>query len=220
VWAVGSLLCSVAICCPVMTIIGPALGLRALVQIKANPAMLGRRMALTGIIVGTVATLLWIGGFFWWHYKARLPMLNGPQAELRAGLSGNIAGFKAGFTGPGAQGSDAEVISFLHELSSRYGTFIDAAVNPSPSNPTSLADPSSLRISYLFRFTNGQVEAEALFVTFGPSSVMPHPVFKWKWIRVIDPRRGDLVYPVAEAAQFKSMTAPATAPATTTASQP
>ncbi len=40
-------------------------------------------------------------------------MIEGPRVALVAGQSGDLAGFRAGFTGAGAAASDAEVMVFL-----------------------------------------------------------------------------------------------------------
>jgi len=201
-WAVSALLCSFAVCCLPMTLLAPLLGLRALVQIRANPAIRGRGMAISGITIAGFVVIGWVLGFWWWHIHARIPMLQGPREELAAGYAGDLKSFKAGFFGDGATASDAEAAEFIAELSRRYGSFIDSAQSPISTSRAPLTGPAALRIPYTFQFDQGPVEAEAQFVTFGPSrGIVPHFVFKWKWIHVSDPLRGDLVYPVSATAE-------------------
>ena len=86
--AVGSLVCSLILCCPITTIVGPLLGVGALLQIGGNPALKGRRIALAAIALG-IAFTLWQGvglrrlyDTFWG------PVLKGPAAELTDGFDG------------------------------------------------------------------------------------------------------------------------------------
>ena len=211
-WAVASLLCSLA-CCPVATLLGPLLGLRALVQIRANPTTVrGRGIAIAGIVIGLAISLVWIAAAIWWQFNARLPMLNGPRDALQAGLAGDVARFKAAFVGDDPAGPADEAIAFLNQLSTRYGRLLDSTLSQSPITKPTLSGPAELRITYTLTFDQSQVEAEAAFVTFAPSAAIPKPVFKWAWIRVIDPLRGDLVYPVAATAQATSLPQSATQP--------
>src|SRR5687768_10856974 len=78
-WAVASFLCSIAVCCPPMTLVGPLLGARALVEMKAHPHVRGRGTALAGIVIGVVALLGWCVLAILWHIQARRPMVNGPE---------------------------------------------------------------------------------------------------------------------------------------------
>ncbi len=203
-WPAASLLCSIAVCCPAMSVLGIFLGLRALVQIKANPTLPGKRLAKTGIAIGSLATVGWICGLIWWQFNARIPMMRGPQVELLAGGAGEIAKFKSGFIEESGGLQSAEAAEFLRELATRYGQFVDSGQSIKPQSKAALVGPAELRATYTLRFENQSVEAEAVFVTFAPARVIPRPIFKWKWIRVIDPLRGDLVYPVRETAAATS----------------
>jgi hypothetical protein len=87
-------------------------------------------------------------------------------------------------------------MTFLDELNSRYGRFVDCAISPNPSTRAPLTGPTELVVSYTLQFDKQAVEAEAMFITFAPASVVPRPVFRWGWLRITDPQRGDLVYPV------------------------
>lgn len=196
-WAVASLLCSIAVCCPLMPLVGALLGIRALVEINAHPtAIRGRAMARAGIAIGVIAALLWIGFFAWWHFNARIPMRQGPVNELQAGMSGNVAAFKAGFSGAGATAPDEQARVFLHELESRYGRLLGSQISASSATQAPLSGPAEIPIAYTFTFARKNVEAEAVFLTFAPTRLLPQPRMKWLRIRIIDPERGDLVYPV------------------------
>jgi hypothetical protein len=201
-WAVASLLVSIAACCPfISSVLAILMGVRALIEIRANPMVKGRNYAIAGIIIGVVTILAWSSGARWWHVHARLPLISGPQAELRRGLGGDVLGFKAGFHGHGALTDDAEAAAFLRHLSTRYGDLVGIEQSDAGRDAPAPTGPAVIRITYLLRFQRCQVQAEAAFVTFGPARVVPDPVFKWKWIRVIDPDRGDLIYPQSASAE-------------------
>jgi hypothetical protein len=204
-FAILSLLCGIAACCPLMALLAPIFGLRALVEIRANPQVRGHGTAITGTAVGLLATVAWFAGLVWWHYHARLPMQQGPQVELRAGLAGDIAAFKAGFTGDGSVAADSQVVAFLNELTHRYGEFRDCTPRYGAQNTPMPSGPPNLRIPYSLQFRHQAVDAEACFVTFGRARrFQPNLIFKWKWIRVIDAQRGDVIYPVSAAAEARA----------------
>ncbi|MHC4101438.1 MAG: DUF4190 domain-containing protein [Planctomycetota bacterium] len=50
-WALLSLLCGVAVFCPVTSVLGPLLGLVALAEIRRKPQRTGRRLAVAGITI-------------------------------------------------------------------------------------------------------------------------------------------------------------------------
>lgn len=193
----ASLLCSIAICCPAMSLAGPLLGARALVEMRADPLVRGRGLALAGIWIGIATLVCWGLGAWWWHVNARLPMMHGPREALHGGLAGDLPAFKAAFE---RKGSDDEARAFLNEVQSRYGRFLESRQKQIAQAATQQSvQPSAFVIRYELEFDRESVEADAEFITFGPSGLIPDPVFKWGSIRIIDAQRGDLVYPVAEA---------------------
>jgi hypothetical protein len=194
-WAVASLLCGVTFL-PPLALFGILLGFRALLQIKADPTQRGRGVAIAGIILGALSQICLVLGLVWWHFNARIPMMHGPREELQAGMSGKVAAFKAEFHGRGASAPDHVSRTFLNELESRYGRLLDSQISASSPTKAPLAGSTELSISYTFIFARQTVEAEAVFITFAPTRVLPDPVFKWVSIRIIDPDRGDLAYPV------------------------
>jgi hypothetical protein len=85
-WAIAGLFFSAALCCPLMTLIGPLLGLRALIQIRADPQRIaGVGLARAAIVLGLLATVAQAGSLWWWQNHARSRMLQGPATEIRAG---------------------------------------------------------------------------------------------------------------------------------------
>ncbi len=190
-WAAASIIVSLGFLCPLATLVGPLLGFRALVAIRADPRLGGRRLALAGIVLGLATAAGWAGFALWWHLQARRPMLQGPA--LAAALEGDLARFQADFSGPGRDASEVEAAAFAAALRQRYGRFISAS--PVGGGPL---DPRGTPITYALRFERGQVDAEAEFVVWPRGSRAPAPGFGWIAIR--DDALGDLVYPSSRSA--------------------
>lgn len=193
VWAILSLLLSVTVFCPVFSVLGALFALRALAEIKVQPNLRGRGVAIAAMTIAILATIGWIVGGILWHQHARTPMLTGPVVELRAGMSGDVASYKAGFAVEGATATDHEARQFLDELSRRFGTLVGSEQDSATKG--SMPAGGQGRIPYVLHFRNGDIRAEALFVAFGGSPF--RPVFAWDWVRIIDPERDDLVYPLS-----------------------
>lgn len=203
-WALASVLCSFGLC-PLFTLIAPVLGVRALREIK-HSGRPGRGLALTGIVVGVTMTVLWGVVLGWWSVNARGPLIHGPIDELRAGLGGDIAGFKAGFVGDGATADDAEARRFLEELTRRYGMLIEIHQRNDPA-AESVWEGTRVRVPYLIDFERQSVDLEGTFAV----RVDGRLVLRWEAIEVLDDERGDLIYP-ATAPTSRSLEEPAEPP--------
>ena len=88
--AIASLVCSLIICCPLTTLIGPFLGLAAVLTIGSNPARKGKGLAMAGIIIGIFATVGWGTITVWGHKNINVPVQYGPVEVMAAGFSGDI----------------------------------------------------------------------------------------------------------------------------------
>lgn len=208
-WAMAGLFSSCAICCPVLTVLGPLLALRALVQINAEPRRYaGRGIAKAAIFIGLVATVLQLGVAVWWNRNVRQPMLHGPSPEIRAGQRKDWNAVRAGFIGDGASASDPELEAFFNELSHRCGALIEVSQRSSAKAELT-PDALALRLPYTMRFEAGTFDADAELSRQGRLL----PDLKWRWMRIHDPVAGDLVYPA-------SARPPAITPASQPASQP
>ncbi|MHC4948461.1 MAG: DUF4190 domain-containing protein, partial [Planctomycetota bacterium] len=194
-WALGALLCSLALACPPLTLVAPVLGLRALHDIRARGDRRGRGLAQAAIVIGTLATAGWVAALLWWHVTVRRPLLDGPAEALATGLAGDVSGFHAAFDGTGAA-TEAEAGVFLGELSARYGRLAGMDqrrvedLDGLPARP-----PGGAVVPYVLAFETGTVEAEAAFRLRDEAS--GRFVFRWAWIAVRDAEAGDLVYPAS-----------------------
>ena len=61
--AVASLVCSLILCIPLLGLVGAILGIASLGATK-RPGVRGRGLAVAGILVGLLATVVWVAGFF------------------------------------------------------------------------------------------------------------------------------------------------------------
>lgn len=193
-WAIASLMCSAVVVCPLATVMGPLLGLKAFAEIRARPGLKGVPIAVAGIVLGLVVTLVWIAVVIWLNVAVRQPILAGPEPQLQSGFRGNIATFKEGFTGRGAIIADDYAVEFINELTRRYGPFYGMEIAPAadaPPEDDAAALPDERLVAYIMSFERGPIEAEAAFVPFENM----RPVGKWRWIRIKDDELGDLRYP-------------------------
>ncbi len=192
-WSIAAILCSSAIFCPPLALVGPLLGVYALIDIRRRPHLKGRRLAVAGMVIGLLVTAGWIRGAWWWDRNARAPMLTGPRTAFAAGFAGDLKGFKAEFIGDAATARDAEVATFIVKLRRRYGEFIDCASDEEGQVDGSALDQAGVSIPYTLRFERAEVEARAVFHVWAEDE--PGLVLKFSSVVVLDPEEGDLAYP-------------------------
>ena len=188
-WAVAALGTSMAFFCPLLTIIGPLLAVRALVEIKANPGKTGRGMALAALWIGAAGAVAWIAFMLWWNANVREALIHGPQAAMAAGMSGDKGAFRAQFTGDGSAASDETVDAFFAELKSRYGAFQSALQDDMATAPDQTGD-TSVQIPYVLNFERGPIKADVRILLFA-SGLRP----RLQSITVKDSQRAPLTYP-------------------------
>lgn len=191
-WAVAALMLSLVVLCPLATVLGPLLGLKAIADIRAVPGLKGKGYAVAAIIIGVTTTIGWFAAAAWLNASIRQPILNGPVEYLQSGFRGDIAGFKDGFDGSAAQVPDDQVVRFINELTRRYGVFNDMQLAPADSE-VDPPDPDTVEriVPYVLTFDRGLIEADAAFVAFEGIRF----IGKWRWILIHDDELGDLKYP-------------------------
>jgi len=190
--AVTSLIFSLILCCPLTTVIGPLLGLGALLQIGRNPALKGRGLAFAAIIMGVAFSIAQGIGMYQGYKAFILPVAEGPRVVFETGFANDPTGFRAEFFGAGAAGSDAEVQAFIDELRQRYGEFVSLRFDDANSPQPAFGQPSA-PFPYEITFENAtvSVEAELVFVDEATGAF----VMKWGSIIIFDPDLGNLTYP-------------------------
>ncbi len=190
--AITSLIFSLILCCPVTTIIGPLLGLVALVRIGRNPALKGRGLAFAAIIMGVVFSIAQGIGMYQGYQFMFRPIMDGPRVVLETGFANDPTGFRAEFYGAGAAGTDAEVQVFVDELRRRYGEFVSLRLDQT-DGPQPAFGQTSAPFPYEVTFENATVTVEAEMVF--ADEVTGAFVMKWGSITIFDSDLGDLTYP-------------------------
>lgn len=197
--AIASLVCSLIVCCPITTLIGPFLGLAAIVSISNNPARKGKGIAFAGILIGLVVTILWGMGVVWGYKAFSLPVQQGPREAMQAGFVGDIVGFKSGLLGKAAVASDADAQAFIDELRNRYGEFVSCRLDEDEmaKNPPSVEEIMQpvKPFPYVFEFASKTVKADVEFGSFDPETREFHWGVKFGRFTIHDPDLGDLTYP-------------------------
>lgn len=188
-WAIAALGTSVAFFCPLLTVIGPLLAVRALVDIKANPHKSGRGMAIAALWIGVVGLAGWISLLFWWNANVRDALFRGPQTAISAGMTGDRDAFRSEFIGDGAAAADDSIAAFLNTLRDRYGNFRMAWQDDGATAPDQTGD-TSIVIPYVLEFDRSQVKADVRIKLFA-SGLKP----KLQTMTVKDPQHAPLMFP-------------------------
>ncbi len=195
--AITSLVCSLIICCPITTIIGPILGLVALVTIGSNPQKKGKGIAIVAVLIGLIVTLVWAVVGYQFYGKIIKPfmetMMTGPDSALTAGYAGDTAGFKAKFYGDGAIAPDEEAAAFIESLRERYGEFQLVVPDETAQMQPAYGEPI-FPMAYLATFDNGTVDAEVTIIIV--DEVTGQLVMKLGTFTIFDSELGDLQYPL------------------------
>ena len=119
--AIGSLICSLLACCPLITIFGPLLGLIAIISIGSNPMRRGKGLAVAGILIGLVTTGIWVFGAVALYRAFFVPLQEQPALIFDDAAAGDWAAVRGRMTGPAARASDAETEAFFAAVAAEFG---------------------------------------------------------------------------------------------------
>ena len=195
--ATASLICSLILCCPIVTLVGVILGIVALLKIRGS-AMSGRGLAWAGIIIGILTTTL-TTLFMIIAINVGLGVLEQtPESvttAIKAGITGDIEKFRMEFTHDAVAASDDEITSFLETITTRYGVFdkavIDMATMQAGHQPS--GDEPELPIQLVFETKT--ISAIAVFtVAKGTDSLIDVQI---QCLLIRDPENGDVAFPLA-----------------------
>jgi len=195
--ATASLICSLILCCPIVTLVGVILGIVALLKIRGS-AMSGRGLAWAGIIIGILTTTL-TTLFMIIAINIGLGVLEQtPESvttAIKAGITGDIEKFRMEFTHDAVAASDDEITSFLETITTRYGVFdkavIDMATMQAGQQPS--GDEPELPIQLVFETKT--ISAIVVFtVAKGTDSLIDVQI---QCLLIHDPENGDVAFPLA-----------------------
>ena len=196
--AIGGFVCSVIFCCPVTTILGPILGLIALMSMKGRDEIKGKGLAIAAIIIGVILTAVWVVvGIIGFKFAKDFEnfVRTGPSDALTAGSGGDIQAFQDAFVLTGPAPSRGEASAFISRLEAEYGAFQSAdidetnpdAFTPSPGEP-------QIIVPYILTFADATVDAEVLVNVVDPTTGKLFNLSLAE-IRVMDSNGNPIVYP-------------------------
>jgi len=182
--------------CPPMTLVGVGTGVLALRSLRKNKDTKGAWLAWSAISVGVVATIL--STWLFWVSGLRTIVL-GPTVALAPLFASDPQGMKQEWAGPAAELSQEQLAAFAFEVTNRYGNFVSAQV--SDKRPTPLEQSwkrSMVVIPITIRFASGALEADLGLERFNEKTGKSSMV--WRSLRIIDPARGNIIFPEGEPA--------------------
>lgn len=194
--AVTSLVCSLIICCPITTVLGPLLGVIALFRLKGKPHLSGKSFAISGIVIGIIATLFWVIAS---TYISKYAMEFVEQTRevstetIQAGYDGNYDEFRSHLSRSSDDVTDAEIKAFIAILEDRFGKFDSAFLNMQEENKeiqqTSQEVPIPIRFIFETKDTTGFMTFE-----FIPGTEYGYEM-KIGCIQIHDSKNGDIIFP-------------------------
>jgi hypothetical protein len=195
--ATASLICSLILCCPIVTLVGVILGIVALLKIRGS-AMSGRGLAWAGIIIGILTTTLTTLFMIIVLILTLGVLEQTPESvttAIKAGITGDIEKFRMEFTHDAVAASDDEITSFLETITTRYGVFdkavIDMATMQAGQQPS--GDEPELPIQLVFETKT--ISAIVVFtVAKGTDSLIDVQI---QCLLIRDPENGDVAFPLA-----------------------
>ncbi len=158
--AVASIVMSVL---PIASFVAPVLGIAALFTMRRNPKVDGAILAWAGIIVGSVASAVTLGGAYM-QYRSFTELVGRPQRALMAAFAGDTEGFRAEMTKPGSQVPSAELERWVTELRAAHGAL--RGVRIADRAPPNAVPPKSDRqtpAAFVALFERDEVPMTVLF---------------------------------------------------------
>jgi hypothetical protein len=195
--ATVSLICSLIVCCPIVTLIGVILGIVALVQMRGKQ-IAGRGLALAGIIIGIVTTVLISLGIAFLVNAAMEVLDQTPKlvtTAIQSGIQGDMEAFRAEFTYDAAAANDEEVTSFIATLTSRYGKFDEAVVDIAAIQGGNESSNAQAEIPLQLVFETQTISSTVVIdIAQGEESWID---IKIQCLLIHDSDNGDLAFPLA-----------------------
>ena len=158
--AVSALICSIIICCPILSLLGVLLGAIALIRLKSLPHLKGKGLAWTGIVIGVVSTVLWVvlsmyAGKVFTEFLEQTKTVS--TETIEAGYADDYQSFRSHLDASITNVTDVEIDTFIGELESRFGKFDSAFLNMEEQNQTVMSSrpgEAPIPIRYVFETTD------------------------------------------------------------------
>ncbi len=194
--AITALVFSLIICCPITTIIGPILGVIALIRMRGKQHISGKGFAWSAIVVGIIATVLWaIASIFIAKFATEfVEQTKRVSTEtIQAGYDGDYDTFRSHLARSSSKVTDVEIKTFIELLNERFGTFDTAFLNMEEQNQeiqsTNQEAPIPIRFIFETKDTTGYIVFE-----FVPSKNFDYEM-QIGCIKIRDSENGDIIFP-------------------------
>lgn len=198
--AIASLVCSLICCIPGLPLIGALLGLGGVVTIPKNPRVKGTSMAVAGLVLGLILTIVQ-GGMIYMSVQVFSRMMTAmtetPDAIFQPVNQGDTAAFRNAFHGNATNASDTEVRQFMDEVTARYGRFVSGRINETAQANQPASQQPVVPIEYVLEFDgpDGRIEVDATVELILYDQVTGALPFKPESIVIYDADLGNLEFP-------------------------
>lgn len=186
--AVASLVSSLIFCCPLVSVMGPILGVAYFVAAAGKPWLRGKGLAIAGIVLGTLVTAATALGL-WAMVQLFVRAMELPGEAIARIEQRDDAGVRELFFPGTIPAGSGEIEAFAAELEGRYGAFVSAIVDQNAAPPEETAG-QTFAVPMLLTFEGGTVSAVCEF-----SPAASGFDLQLRSIEIRDPARGDLRFP-------------------------
>ena len=159
VWSVAALVCSLILCCPIVTVVGVILGIIGLFDTRGGRRR-GRGLAIVGIVLGVLVTAAWVtlSVMGWSRYFEAI--FSGPSIVMESGYKKDNKGV-TDFFAEGYVPTSEEIDAFFTESEQRFGAFNRAS--PKDDQTTTAGNQKLIEVQYSFEFEKATVDADVTF---------------------------------------------------------
>ena len=171
---------------PPFTIVATILGVAALWRVRRRRDLSGAAIAIAAILLGTLLTV--VSSVPWWNFY-RITV-RAPVEAMRGLERGDIATIRSLLAQDPSAFTDDEIAQVAAELRSRFGTFIDGALQRADAIPRR---EDLWVLPYEMRFEKATVPALVAVSLGDPASKAP--MFALSVFQLIDKEHGDMLIP-------------------------
>ena len=158
--------------------------------------MKGKGFAIAGIVIGLIATVLWVVASsylstFVFDFREKSTQVT--ANVIQSGTDGEYDSCRSSFSSEYSDLSDGDIKSFADELQTRYGKFDSVILSLEQQSQELQSTQSEAVIPVQLVFETTDIYAETML------QVVPQSQFEFEFklmcIKIFDSKNGDLVFP-------------------------